>query len=71
MRLQTLRFVAAASFISAAGATPPSFTPIEITSLGGPQGNITAATVMATSPEYLGILPAVPLNYPIVFAFIG
>jgi probable HAF family extracellular repeat protein len=45
MKTRALGFVAAASFISVAGATPPSFNSIEITSLGGPQGNITAAGI--------------------------
>src|SRR5579871_445602 len=46
MKTRALGFVAAISFVSAAmGATPPSFTSIEITALGGPQGNITAAGI--------------------------
>ena len=45
MKARALGFIAAASFVSVAGATPPSFTSIEITSLGGPQGNISAAGI--------------------------
>jgi probable HAF family extracellular repeat protein len=45
MRSRTLGFVAATTFVSAAWATPPSFTSIEITSLSGPQGNISASGI--------------------------
>ena len=45
MRSRCLGFVAAALFVSVAGATPPSFNSIEISSLAGPQGNVTAAGI--------------------------
>ena len=45
MRSRCLGFVATALFVSVAGATPPSFNSIEISSLAGPQGNVTAAGI--------------------------
>jgi hypothetical protein len=45
MRSRCLEFVATALFVSVAGATPPSFDSIEISSLAGPQGNVTAAGI--------------------------
>jgi probable HAF family extracellular repeat protein len=45
MRSRCLGFVAAALFVSVAGATPPSFNSTEISSLAGPQGNVTAAGI--------------------------
>ena len=73
MRSRTLGFFAAASFVSAAWATPPSFTSIEITSLGGPQGNITAAGInshgdIAGVSQYPGGSPA-PGNGPFIYHY--
>jgi probable HAF family extracellular repeat protein len=72
MRARSLGFVAAATFVSAAWATtPPSFTSIEITSLGGPQGNITAAGInshgdIAGVSQYPAGSPA-PGNGPFIY----
>src|SRR5215472_4533290 len=45
MRVRNLGFVAATLLVSAAGAAPPSFNSLEISSLVGPQGNVSAAGI--------------------------